>query len=140
MWSAVAFGLAVGAGVQAWRNFPADGPLTAHAAMIAAVVGTVAAYLGGRAMRGRGHVSASASAYAAARAEAQSSSTATQQVNVAVVLPGQPSASSSVGAAHLDALPWVGAARPLQGEVDQLLEGYDLSELAVGEQLENDSG
>lgn len=79
----LAFGLGVGAAIQAWRNFPADGPVSADMAIMVAIAGILLAYFGGKSRR----PSAVAIAQAAAHAEATAS--ANNSVNVAIVMPGQ---------------------------------------------------
>lgn len=127
MLKVIAFALAAGAGFEAWRNYPADGPASARSLWLLFCVGVVAAYLGGR-WHGRRHVSASA--WASAHAEASAESTATAQqaqtVNVALVVPGggaRPSGVRSPG----DEVSWLGAPRAAVSVDD--LDGLDLAEL-----------
>lgn len=137
----IGFGLAAGAGVQAWRNFPPDGPVTARSLALAFVVGVVCAYLGGR-WHGRHHVSAWASAKATANAAAVAgaSADAHQTVNVAVFAP--PAGSQGVQAGGRPAMRfpdeetlWVGSAQR-QISSDEL-DGMDLSEFAEDTQCES---
>lgn len=103
----LAFGLVVGAGVQAWRNFPPDGPYSANSAVLVMVFGMVAAFLAGYRW-GRPSAHASASAYAAATADATSNATAANTVNLAVVVPGSAGATHQGASLHpSEAAPWL---------------------------------
>ena len=140
MLRAVAFGLAAGAGVQAWRQWPADGPVTSDSGILVMVVGIAAAYLAGL-WKGRPH----RSAYAAARAEAHAEATANahQSVNVAVVVPGQgASAGGSQGDGSvmvpLESASWIGGSLR-HVEADEL-DGMDFAELGLTELAENADG
>lgn len=128
MVNAIAFGIAAGAGFQAWRHWPSDGPVTTDGVYLLLLVGLVCSYLGGLWQgRGKRGAHASASAFAAARSEAVAKSEATQTVNVAVVMPGMGAGASSAGVSSLDSLPWLGRER-LEVVADDV-EGMDMSEL-----------
>jgi hypothetical protein len=132
---AIAFGLAVGAAIQAFRQWPADGPVTVDAAVAVFLVGLLAAYFGGRARRGS---AATATATAVSISEANANAQAHQSVQVAVVLPG-------AGASpHGIAVPGEGEHAPLwwstpRGhlEVDQL-DGMDAADLSSAFDLERE--
>lgn len=125
MVAAIAFGLAVGAGVEAWRALPADGPVSADSAAVVLVLGVLLAYLGGRwGGRGRG------GAVAVATARAEASAVASQQVNVAVVVPGAGAGAQTAGGGVLlpsGSLPWLDETRASAGE---LLDGADVRDIA----------
>lgn len=90
----LSLGLGVGAAIQAFRNFPPDGPLTPDMAYLLFGIGLLSAYYGGK-WRGRGRYNlATATASAAARSDA--AATASNQVNVAVIVPGQGAGSRGV--------------------------------------------
>lgn len=122
MVKALAFGLGVGAGIQAWRAFPPSLPVTADAAAVVFIVGLVCAYIGGRSRRGSG-----ATATATATAIAESTATATQSINL--VFPAGHGAGSVTGVRlPSEAAPWmVGAEDHRQLDVSEL-EGMDLTE------------
>lgn len=123
-----AFGAGTGAGIQAWRNFPADGPVTAAPLAVVFALGIVGAFLGGLWLhRGRGH-SASAFASAHASAEASSVSSANQSIQLAVILPGSGAGATAAGRIPSEAAPWLTGADRLQVTADDL-DGIDLSEL-----------
>ncbi|MGY2704855.1 hypothetical protein [Nocardioides sp. HB32] len=127
----IAFGLCVGAGVQAWRNFPADGPVTIGPAVLVMCLAVLAAYLVGRGVRGVGS-SATAVAVASASAESTSVAGASSTVNLAVVIPGQGAASAPMGVQiPSESAPWLGGSKPVPELAD--LDGYDLSELGFEE-------
>lgn len=124
MLKAIAFGLAVGAAVQGFRNFPSDGPATPDAVGVLFVFGLLFAYLAGRARRGTGVAVAVASASAEAVAQAH----AQQSVQVAIVVPGGGAHSAGVRVPDESAAPaWMGSTRPMV-ELDQL-DGMDAGEL-----------
>lgn len=127
MLKSIAFGLCCGAGLQAWRHWPPDGPVTATGAAFVLVVAVLAAYFGGR-WHGR---QTPVSAWASARADATATATAQQQqsVNVAVLVPGSTGAGARA-TSTLDALPWLGASQLDVTEVSELLEGFDVAELS----------
>lgn len=123
MLRAVAFGLAVGASVQAWRQWPPDGPVTADAAMVVFLFGLLAAYLGGLwGGRGRGGARATATATASAEATAAAFGNA---VNVAVFTadPARPTAFRVPD----ESVSWIEGQRR-QLEADEL-DGLDLFDL-----------
>lgn len=122
MTRAIAFALALAAGVQAWRNFPADGPVSMDSAVFVSLVGIVCAYLAGR-WDARGRGSATAVAVASAEATAVAAVESSNTVNVAVVMPGAGAGSSS---RLPEVLPWQESRPALTA--DQL-DGMDLSDL-----------
>lgn len=120
----LAFGIGAGMAVQALRNWPPDGPLTQNSVAVIALIGLVAAYLGGRwAGRGNGaHASATAVAVAAAQAEASGNT-----VNLFVAAQSG-SGAAPVGMSYPDeAAPWIGQHRR-ELSLDEL-DGADLDEL-----------
>lgn len=126
MFKALAFGLGVGAAIQAWRNWPATALVTADSLAFVFCLGLVAAYLGGRwSSRGSG----GATAVAVASAEAASTSVASNNVNVAFVMPGHGAGSASSGVTvPTDSAPWIASStRPQLTSND--LEGFDPDEL-----------
>lgn len=132
MWSAIAFGLAIGAGVQATRNLPPDGPVTANGAALVLVVAVVCAYVGGR-WRGRGR----GGAVAVASAEATAVASAANHVNFAVFTTGQGAGASRAvdGGVVLypsESAPWLGEPRQVVDE--SILEGADLRDFAFEEE------
>lgn len=123
MLKALAFGLGVGAGVQAWRNWPSTSLVTADAMAVVFVVGLLSAYFAGR-FRGRGNVSATATATAVAEA------VATNTVNLAVVVPGGGAgAAASPFSVPSDAAPWIASTTTTPQLTGDQLEGMDLDEL-----------
>jgi hypothetical protein len=123
MLKAIAFGLAVGAGVQAWRAFPPSSPVTGDSVALVFVVGVVCAFLGGL-WHGRGRHNVSAHAHAEAHA------IAANQVNLAVVVPGAGAgASVSPYAVPTDAAPWIASSSTVPALDGDQLEGFDLSEI-----------
>lgn len=117
MLKALAAGLGIGAGIQAFRAWPPDGPVTMDAAAIVFAVGLIAAYLGGR-WHGRGH----ATAVAVASAEATATAAAVQSVNI--VLADRPAPPVRVPS---DTAPWLAGERP-QITADDL-DGLDVAEI-----------
>lgn len=118
------FGVCAGAGLQAWRNYPPEGPGSAEGLWVVLLGAVLLAYLAGRGVRARrGPVAvAQAAAFASAKADSASSST----VNVAFVMPG--AGARPVGVAVPDdSMPWFEGQRA-QLSVDQL-DGQELSEL-----------
>lgn len=123
----LAFGLCLGAGVQAWRNFPGDGPETIGPAMLVMFVAVLFAFAGGYTM-GRPSARASAAAFAAARSESSSTAASAATVNVAVVVPGQGAGASGTGALFPSAdASWLGVGRESVSIDD--VDGMDMSEL-----------
>lgn len=125
MLKALAFGVATGAAIQAWRNFPPDGPATQQTVASVVILGVLCAYLAGR-WHGRGRSSASATATATATAVASSVAQAHQTVNVAVVMPGggaRPMGVTSPGGA----MPWLDDAPRREVTADDL-DGLDMAE------------
>lgn len=129
----IAFGLAAGAGFQAWRQFPADGPQTTRSLWVVFLVGLVCAFLGGL-WRRRASASAWASARAEANASAAASSTATQTVNVAVVMPGA-GAGSQAGRVATESMPWIVDASSRSASLDDF-EGMDVAEILESSEVE----
>src|SRR5690349_16630038 len=88
------FGLGVGAGIQAWRNWPPQANVSADTLAVVFCGGLVVAYFAGRfASRGR------ASAVATATATATADSVASSNVNVAFFVPGHGAGSATGGVA-----------------------------------------
>lgn len=121
----IAFGLAVGAGIQAWRQWPADGPTTTSSGVLIMIAGMIAAYLAGR-WRGRGTNSATAHATATAVASAASVG---NTVNLFVATPGGGvTPASTLAGVPSDSAPWLtGTAVPALDVA--LLEGMDDTDL-----------
>lgn len=134
MLKAIAFGICAGASIQAWRNWPADGPTSVRSGVLVLLVGIVAAYLAGR-WHGR---RLPAYAFASASATATASAVAQQSVNVAVVVPGNGAGASHAGswAAHPATLPWMGTERAAISADD--LDGFDLADLREPEPVVTD--
>lgn len=126
MGRALIFGLAAGAGLQAWRHWPADGPLTANGVYLLFLVGLLTAYLSGR-WHGRGRP---AFVQAVAEARATAISGAQSNVNVAVVVPGSGAGSQvgMVGGARVpdQSVSWLGSSRVELTEND--FDGMDVQE------------
>jgi len=123
----IAFGLAAGAGLQAWRNFPPNGPATGDALAVVFALGVVLAYVAGR-VRGRGRTVSSATSTAVAAAAATAESTAVQHVSLAVNLAGMPARESAATVAYpSDAAPWFAGQRAAITADD--LDGLDAAEL-----------
>lgn len=133
MFKAIAFGLSVGAGVQAWRNWPPDGPVTPNAGIVVLLAAVVAAYLAGR-WAGRGHGGASAVASARAEASAAAVAAPVQVVNVVLERDFRDTAAryETAGGVSVpsDSAPWLVGARTAVDE--SLLEGADLRDLGLG--------
>lgn len=127
MFSALAFGLAVGASIQAWRSFPADGPLSPDAAIVLFVAGLALAYVGGRFKRSR-----SSSSVAVATATASSEVHTEQRVQV-VVMPAGHGAAPAGLAVPADSVAWLEGPRA-QITADDL-DGADLSDMGVENQV-----
>ncbi len=127
----IALGLAGGASVQAWRNWPATGEDTPWSAVGLFVLGIVAAYLAGL-WRSRG-----ASAVAVASAEATAVASNQTAVNVFNVVPGSGARPQGLEVpADLDSLPWVQGPRAQVTAAD--LDGADLSEFVSEHELSTD--
>lgn len=120
MLKAIAFGLAVGAGVQGFRNWPADGPVTTDTAVWLFIGGLCAAYLGGRARRGP-------TATANASAHAEATAVASNTVNVFTVAAAGPSTVPGGVLIPSEHAPWMGEARPAL-TLDQV-DGMEVSEI-----------
>lgn len=120
----LAFGLCAGAGFQAWRNIPPDGPGSTDAAFLVLFVATLAAFAAGYRLGRPYRVSATATAVASADASAASQST----VNLAVVMPGAGAGSAPMRVAvPTSALPWMGEDRPQLSADD--FDGAEVAEL-----------
>ena len=128
----LAFGLAVGMGVQAWAQFPENGPVSVYPAMLIAFLGMVASYVGGRY---RGHVdpvSSWASARAEARASASASARQQQAQAVTINLAGVDRPREHLTGVPDESVAWFGSPRQLL-TTDQV-EGFDYSDF--GEELD----
>lgn len=119
MLKAIAFGLACGAGIQAWRAWPPDGPVTADGAAVVLVLGVLCAYLGGR-WHGRGTGKATAVAVASAEATA----TAVQSVNLII---GDTAARAAGIRVPTEEVSWFDGQRVIASADD--FDGFDLTEL-----------
>lgn len=121
----LAFG--IGTAIQAWRNFPADGPTTTAAVQLLFLLGMLAAFLVGRGFRRSG------GATAVAVASAEATAVASNTVNVALVVPGA-GAGRSHGQVPDETVAWFDGPRQ-QVDVQQVMDGMDPSELRemVGE-------
>jgi hypothetical protein len=124
------FGIGFGIAFQAWRNYPADGPVSANMVGLVTILGMLGAYFAGRIGRSSySSASAYASAHAEANAEASSSSTAQQTVQVAFIVPGQGAATAGgVNVPDPASVSWAAAPRAAL-DVDQL-DGMDVRDLA----------
>jgi hypothetical protein len=121
----LAFGLGLGAGIQAFRAWPPDAPVGMESAVVCFIVGLIAAYVAGRARRPAGGI---------AVATAEATATASNTVQLAVVVPGQ--GAGQVGAhggisVPTESAPWLGAVHSAPS-LDQL-DGADMRD--VMEQL-----
>lgn len=121
MLQVIALALGVGAGIQAFRQWPPDGPVSTDVAVTLFVIGLAIAYLGGR-WHGRGGARANATATATAVAKSEATGNV---VNVAVFTPGGATASGL--SVPTESTPWLGGPRPTV-EVDDL-DGMDVAEL-----------
>lgn len=137
MFKLLAFGIAAGAGFQAWRNYPADGPTDTDMLWVVLVAGLLAAYLAGR-WHGRARGGATAVAVASAEASATAGAAAHNQVQVINVLPRHLEQEPSSGIrVPTDAAPWMDSGRPVL-ELDQL-DGLELTELVEDHGQEYDA-
>lgn len=127
MFKLLAVGIGLGAGLQAWRNYPPDGPVAGDMVALVACVGMLAAYLGGR-WHGRGH-SATAVAVASAEASAEATAAASNrvQVNLFTAAPGGGARPAGVMVPADAGAPWIEGPRSELALDD--LDGADLSEL-----------
>lgn len=117
----LAFGLGIGAGIQAWRNFPADGPVAPDMAIVISIAGILLAYFGGKSRR------PSAVAVAQAHAHAEATASAQNVVNLAITVPGQGAGNSAgVVVPDFEAVSWMGGERH-QVTADDL-DGLDLAD------------
>lgn len=131
----IAFGLAAGAAIQAWRNFPPDGPLTSNSLAVAFIVGLVAAFLSGWFM-GRPWRAANATAVASAVAEARAAAASQSNASVQVLINNArdqagAEAQGGVRVPEPGAVSWM-AERPLIASVEDV-DGMDLSDLGIEE-------
>lgn len=153
MFKFMAFGIAAGAGFQAWRNYPADGPTDTDMLWVVLVAGMLAAYLGGR-WHGHARGGATAVAVATAEATATAGAAAHNQVQVINVVPrvgvehyddeglvwqkdtkGRPIYDRRTGiGVPSDNAPWMDGGRPAL-ELDQL-DGVELTELLEDREVE----
>lgn len=125
MLQALAFGLGVGAAIQAWRNFPPDTTVNADTLAWLFVIGLAVAWLSGR---WSSHGKASAWASAHAEASATSASTSAVHVQLLNVVPGQGARPDSLRVPS-ETVAWLDGDRPAITQDD--LEGCDLSELGI---------
>lgn len=125
MLKAIAFGLATGAGIQAWRAWPAQHPVTGDSLAVVFIVGVICAYLGGR-WHGR-----HGGAVAVAHAEAHATASAVNSVNVAVVMPGGGAGAVPGGfrVPTAGAVPWLDSTSTTPQLTADVLEGLDLSDV-----------
>lgn len=127
MFYALAFGIGAGIALQAWRNFPADGPVSPNMAAVVAVVLGVAGYLAGRLRRGRGGT-ATATATAVSSSESTATAGVVNHVNVQLLqVGGAVAAAPAALSVPSGDLPWVVGERP-QLTADQL-DGIELEAL-----------
>lgn len=124
MFKVIALGLAIGASLQAWRQYPPDGTPRRDAAMVVFIVGLAVAFAAGRWWGHTRPVSARATATATATANAAAVG---NSVNVAVIVPGQGAKAHGVAVPGDGPLPWMVEGGPASvGELD----GLDLDEVA----------
>ena len=130
MLKALSFGLGLGAGVQAWRNWPATALVSGDALAVVFCVGLVAAYFAGRwSSRHRG-ASATAVAVSSSESSAAAVSSASQHVNVAFVLPGAGAGQHAGGVAiPSESAPWIGSSSTAPALTSDHLEGFDLADI-----------
>lgn len=114
----LALGIGLGAGFQAMRQYPANGPVAPEVLYVVLLVGMIAAYFGGR-YRGRGR-----GATATATATATAAAAATNTVNVAVFTAEKPESAVRVPA---ESAPWLSDRR--QEITADVLEGLDLEDM-----------
>lgn len=124
----IALGLAFGAGFQAWRNFPADGPLTADSAALVFGVGVLCAFFGGYFLTRRGG-GASATAVATAVATSDATAQATNSINLVVMTGQGAGASPGVSVPDPVSVSWY-CDRPALPTIDDL-DGFDMSDFGV---------
>lgn len=140
MWAAIAFGLAAGAGFQAWRNYPAERTPTADAMLLVFLAGLLAAYLAGRGRRRWGaQASATAVASAEADATATSDATASQALQVNIWQPNPTNSrpvESGIAVPDPERLNWIAHRQQLSHDD---VEGMDLSELLEAEPTEQET-
>lgn len=133
MLKAIAFGLAIGAGIQALRAWPTSEPATPSAMALVLIVGVLCAFFGGKwAGRGKGAV-------AVASAHAEATAVAANQVNLLLNVGGPEGA----GGRHvrLDEAPWFRGveARPDLDELAAAMDGIDLAELLDEREVPEDA-
>lgn len=124
----LALGLGVGAGIQGFRQWPPDGPVTMNAAIALFLVGLLAAYFGGR----RGRQGSSAVAIATASAEASGN-----VVNVQLFQPGahaaEPRSVFTTRVPEPDSVPWLTTPSHAAIEHEMFLDGVDLEDIGLRE-------
>lgn len=122
----IVVGIAAGLALQAFRNFPPDGPVTPNAAVLMALVGMLAAYGVGRGRKRWGPV-AVASASASSESSALAAARADQRLAVQLIVNNGETGARPVGIQLPDAAtaPWlVGASDRPQITADDL-DGMD---------------
>lgn len=127
----ILFGLCAGSALQAWRQFPPDGPLTADSALWLALSAVVIALGVGWGL-GRGH-RGGATAVASAHSEATAAALGNQvHVNV---FSRDLEGARPVGLTVPDSPSWRGEAPVLSSDqvAELLSEGADLAELGLEE-------
>lgn len=126
----IVVGLVAGIALQAFRNFPPDGPVTPNAAVLIALLGMLAAYGVGRGRRRFGSV-AVASASASSESTALAAARADQRLAVQLIVNNGETGARPVGVQLPDekTAPWLmGATDRPQLSADQV-DGMDLAEL-----------
>jgi hypothetical protein len=128
MSGALALGLGVGAGVQAFRQWPPDGPLSTNAVTVLFIAGLLAAYFGGRRRSG-------STAVAVATATASSAAEASNVVNVQLFSPGAVPERSilDVRVPEPGTVAWLDAPTAAALEPDVVLDGMSLEDLGYAE-------
>lgn len=128
-------GIVAGITVQAFRNFPPDGPVTPSSAVLVALLGMLAAYGVGRGRRRWGSV-AVASASASAESTALAAARADQRMAV-IINTGPGAHPVGVQLPNEDTAPWlVGASDRREVTADDV-DGMDLAELMEGRDQEH---
>jgi hypothetical protein len=129
------FGLGAGAGFQAWRNYPPEGPGTPAGLWCVLVAGMVLAFLAGKSRR-RGSAVATASAHA----EASAAATAQQAVQVFIGSEGGHGPRPVGYAMPMSSAPWLATSseRPAL-DLDQL-DGMELSDVLEDSDTERSAG
>lgn len=127
MTRALALGLGIGAAIQAFRQWPADGPVSLTPAAGVFIVGLLCAYFGGR--RGGG---ASAVAVASASAEASGNVLNVQLFSPSAAAQREPSVFD-VRVPEPESVSWLSSRTQASIEPDMLLDGADLEDLGLRE-------